>query len=141
MKPSRNKFDTPWKNIFDLYFRFFMEICHSEARKKINWFKGYEFLDTKLLLRNVFFPPKPVKKIDWFKGYEFLDTELLLRSVFFPPKPVKKIDWFKGNEFLDTELLLRNVFFPSAVIARLRSSRGNPCGLYFKNHFLKILKT
>jgi hypothetical protein len=46
--PSRADYDTPWKNILDIYFQPFMEICHPEAAKAIDWSKGYEPLDKEL---------------------------------------------------------------------------------------------
>ena len=46
--PPRADYDTPWKNILDLYFQRFMEICHPEAAKAIDWSKGYEPLDKEL---------------------------------------------------------------------------------------------
>ncbi len=44
----RTNFDTPWKVILDNYFRSFMEMCHPEAAKAIDWSKGYELLDKEL---------------------------------------------------------------------------------------------
>lgn len=38
--------DTPWKNILDIYFQHFMEICYPEVA--IDWSKGYEALDKEL---------------------------------------------------------------------------------------------
>src|SRR3990167_7144595 len=47
-KLVRNHFDTPWKDILDMYFEHFMRICHPEAAKAIDWNKGYEPLDKEL---------------------------------------------------------------------------------------------
>src|SRR4029077_14802574 len=45
---QRVNFDTPWKNILDVYFQPFMEIFHPEAAAAIDWTKGYESLDKEL---------------------------------------------------------------------------------------------
>ena len=44
----RRNFDTPWKDILDVYFEPFLTSCHPEASRAINWDKGYEPLDKEL---------------------------------------------------------------------------------------------
>jgi hypothetical protein len=41
-----NDYDSPWKQILQLYFPAFMEFFYLQAYKEINWSKGYEFLLT-----------------------------------------------------------------------------------------------
>lgn len=41
-------YDTPWKDLLDRFFRFFMEYCYFEAAAQIDWSKGYESLDKEL---------------------------------------------------------------------------------------------
>ncbi len=45
---QRANFDTPWKNILDVYFQSFIEICYPEIASYIDWRKGYESLDKEL---------------------------------------------------------------------------------------------
>src|SRR5260221_10489098 len=45
---SRTDEDTPWKNILDHYFRFFIEYCLPNLAVHINWSRGYESLDKEL---------------------------------------------------------------------------------------------
>jgi len=41
-------FDTPWKDILDLWFAQFVEFFFPEMHAGINWARGYEFLDKEL---------------------------------------------------------------------------------------------
>ena len=45
---TQTTLDVPWKDILDEYFQAFMELCHPEAAKAIDWSKGYEVLDKEL---------------------------------------------------------------------------------------------
>ncbi len=46
---ERRDFDTPWKKIVKAYFKEFVHFFFPEIAKKIDWSKGYEFLDKELL--------------------------------------------------------------------------------------------
>ena len=48
LKNPRMDADTPWKNILDVYFRDFLELCLPDLEKKIDWKKGYVCLDKEL---------------------------------------------------------------------------------------------
>lgn len=45
---SKTDLDSPWKNILDIYFQSFLEICHPEAAAAIDWSRGYEPLEKEL---------------------------------------------------------------------------------------------
>ena len=41
-------FDSPWKEILEVYFEPFMALFFSEACRQIDWERGHEFLDKEL---------------------------------------------------------------------------------------------
>ncbi len=45
MKKLYLEFDSPWKNILDLYFEDFISFFFPQAYKEINWKRGFESLD------------------------------------------------------------------------------------------------
>src|SRR5690348_14531404 len=45
---ERADYDTPWKEILELYFQPFMALCFPLIYQEIDWSKGYEFLDKEL---------------------------------------------------------------------------------------------
>ena len=47
-KTSRIDADTPWKNILDVYFRDFMELCLPALAANIDWSRNYDCLDKEL---------------------------------------------------------------------------------------------
>ena len=46
---ARAQFDTPWKLIFDYFFKQLVEFFMPDVAKEINWEKPYQFLDKELL--------------------------------------------------------------------------------------------
>ncbi len=48
MSQLKSEFDSPWKEILDIYFKQFMEYCWNEYYKEIDWTKGYKTLDKEL---------------------------------------------------------------------------------------------
>jgi hypothetical protein len=48
MAKSTTAFDTPWKEILEKYFHPFMKLLFPKVEKRIDWSKGYEFLDHEL---------------------------------------------------------------------------------------------
>ncbi len=48
MKANRADYDSPWKEMLELYFEEFMLFFFSKAHSGIDWSKGYEFLDKEL---------------------------------------------------------------------------------------------
>ncbi|MCP4589646.1 MAG: hypothetical protein GY842_02785, partial [bacterium] len=44
----RDQYDSPWKNILDLYFPQFMAFFFPKLAKKIDWSAGYESLEQEL---------------------------------------------------------------------------------------------
>ena len=48
MSESYADYDSPWKEILDLYFAEFMAFFFPEAYADIDWERGYEFLDQEL---------------------------------------------------------------------------------------------
>jgi hypothetical protein len=47
-KSPRADFDSPWKEILELFFPQFMQFFFPHAYEQINWPKGYKFLDQEL---------------------------------------------------------------------------------------------
>lgn len=47
-KSPRADFDSPWKEILELFFPQFMQFFFPEAYAQIDWSKGYKFLDQEL---------------------------------------------------------------------------------------------
>ena len=41
-------YDSPWKEILDLYFESFLAFCFPQIHREINWSRGYELLDKEL---------------------------------------------------------------------------------------------
>jgi hypothetical protein len=48
MSENYINFDSPWKEMLDLYFADFMAFFFPEAYADIDWAQGYEFLDQEL---------------------------------------------------------------------------------------------
>ena len=48
MMDRKNDFDSPWKEVLELYFRQFVAFFFPDAYKDIDWGRPYEFLDTEL---------------------------------------------------------------------------------------------
>src|SRR6476660_2953447 len=48
MASVRTDFDSPWKDILEVYFQPFTTLCFPEAAQAIDWSKGYEPLDKEL---------------------------------------------------------------------------------------------
>lgn len=46
--PEQTDFDSPWKDILDLYFKEFMQFSFPAAYDQIDWVHGYDFLDKEL---------------------------------------------------------------------------------------------
>ncbi|MBP6104745.1 MAG: hypothetical protein KA508_06800 [Gammaproteobacteria bacterium] len=46
---QKPRFDGPWKQILDLYFKNFMELCWPDKYSLIDWKKGVRMLDKELL--------------------------------------------------------------------------------------------
>jgi hypothetical protein len=47
-KPPQTEFDSPWKQILQLYFPDFMQFFFPQAHEEIDWSRGFEFLDKEL---------------------------------------------------------------------------------------------
>lgn len=47
-KESIIDFDSPWKDMIELYFEQFLQFFFPEAHAGIDWRKGYQFLDKEL---------------------------------------------------------------------------------------------
>ena len=45
---TRDQYDSPWKEILNLYFQEFMEFFFPDIAKEIDWSRGYELLDKEL---------------------------------------------------------------------------------------------
>jgi len=45
---TRDEYDSPWKEILNLYFQEFMEFFFPDIAKEIDWRRGYELLDKEL---------------------------------------------------------------------------------------------
>ena len=48
MSQPKSDFDSPWKEILDVYFKQFMEYCWHKHYIEIDWTKGYKILDKEL---------------------------------------------------------------------------------------------
>jgi hypothetical protein len=48
METENDQYDSPWKDILELYLPEFMEFFFPEAAEDIDWSRGYEFLDKEL---------------------------------------------------------------------------------------------
>jgi len=48
MDNARSDYDSPWKEIIELYFRVFMQFFFPQTETEIAWERGYEFLDKEL---------------------------------------------------------------------------------------------
>lgn len=46
--PEQTDFDSPWKDILDLYFKEFMQFFFPAAYEQVDWARGYDFLDKEL---------------------------------------------------------------------------------------------
>jgi hypothetical protein len=48
MTELRDQFDSPWKEILEVYFEDFMLFFFPQVHAQIDWSRGYDFLDTEL---------------------------------------------------------------------------------------------
>lgn len=48
MKTLKNNYDSPWKDILDIYLHSFLELCFPAIAENIDWDKGYQLLDKEL---------------------------------------------------------------------------------------------
>ncbi len=48
MSKVKSEYDNPWKEVMDIYFKEFMELCWHEHYQQINWQRGYRTLDKEL---------------------------------------------------------------------------------------------
>ncbi|MBZ8181987.1 cytosolic protein, partial [Oscillatoria salina IIICB1] len=48
MTETETEFDTPWKDILEIYFEEFIDFFFPDAHRQIDWTQGYEFLDQEL---------------------------------------------------------------------------------------------
>ena len=48
MTEQRDEFDSPWKEILEVYFQDFMQFFFPEIHDDIDWSRGYDFLDQEL---------------------------------------------------------------------------------------------
>jgi hypothetical protein len=44
----QTEYDSPWKQILQLYFQDFMHFFFPQAHREIDWSRGFEFLDKEL---------------------------------------------------------------------------------------------
>jgi hypothetical protein len=47
-KNPQTEYDSPWKQILQLYFKDFMLFFFPQAHSEIDWSRGFEFLDKEL---------------------------------------------------------------------------------------------
>ncbi|WDN87062.1 hypothetical protein BuS5_00030 [Desulfosarcina sp. BuS5] len=45
MKQNNQDYDSPWKDILEVYFREFLKFFFPKIEKDLDWKKGYVFLD------------------------------------------------------------------------------------------------
>ncbi len=84
MQIPKSEFDTPWKKIFDVYFKDFIIFCWPEVYSEIDWSKGYKMLDKELgeLIKNAPVGNKVVDKLvevylkTGKKGYVLIHLEI-----------------------------------------------------------------
>lgn len=48
MIQQRTDFDSPWKEVLEVYFRDFLAFFFPQIHTEVDWSQGYEFLDTEL---------------------------------------------------------------------------------------------
>jgi hypothetical protein len=48
MTELRDQFDSPWKEILEIYFEDFVQFFFPQIHTEINWSRGYDFLDQEL---------------------------------------------------------------------------------------------
>ena len=48
MAEQRDDYDSPWKEILQVYFREFLAFFFPQVEVDINWDRSYEFLDNEL---------------------------------------------------------------------------------------------
>jgi hypothetical protein len=48
MTNNNHTFDSPWKNILDIYFQAFMELCLPHVADEVDWNEPYVSLDKEL---------------------------------------------------------------------------------------------
>ena len=46
--PQRSDYDSPWKEVLEIYFEQFVQFFFTNAHADIDWQRGYEFLDKEL---------------------------------------------------------------------------------------------
>ena len=73
-------FDSPWKEILDIYFKDFIHYCWPEKYSQIDWKKGYKMLDKELnrIARNAPVGNKVVDKLVEFYCLNGKETYVLL---------------------------------------------------------------
>ncbi|MBC1281252.1 hypothetical protein GNF10_36380, partial [Nostoc sp. UCD121] len=47
-KTPQTEYDSPWKQMLQLYFEDFMQFFFPQAHAQIDWSRGFEFLDQEL---------------------------------------------------------------------------------------------
>src|SRR5207237_1877218 len=48
MAQPSDEFDSPWKEMLELYLRSILEFCFPHVATAVDWSKGFEFLDKEL---------------------------------------------------------------------------------------------
>jgi hypothetical protein len=48
MTELRDQFDSPWKEILEVYFEDFVQFFFRQIHDEIDWSRGYDFLDQEL---------------------------------------------------------------------------------------------
>jgi hypothetical protein len=48
MNELRDQFDSPWKEILEIYFEDFVQFFFPQIHAEIDWSRGYDFLDQEL---------------------------------------------------------------------------------------------
>lgn len=48
IKIRKNNYDSPWKDILDIFLQDFLELCCPDIAQDVDWDKGYAFLDKEL---------------------------------------------------------------------------------------------
>ena len=69
MTNPNTEYDSPWKEIIQLYFEDFMLFFFPQVHQEIDWNKGFEFLDQELqqVVRDAELGKRLVDKLPNFK--------------------------------------------------------------------------
>src|SRR5438270_756188 len=117
MSSPKSEFDTPWKDILDIYFEQFIAYCWPERHSEIDWNHGYKSLDKELSKidrgapignRIVAKLINKVKLIKWLYGRGWKKDDVLTLLTFidwvFALPPLLEIKCRKEIELIEEEM-------------------------------------